>query len=255
MKKIFLGAVSLMVLGALAPANAADLAARPYTKAPMAAPAPIMTWTGFYLGLQGGGGWGRSDETFFLAPNTATFAGTQRYDFNGGFVGGVFGYNWQVDNVVFGIEGDYHWADINGRSSVISTGAGFGDTYFTRLRGFGDIKGRLGWAAGPALFFVSGGASAGDFQHRYDPGTAPPPAGAAQNDWRWGWTVGAGAEYMFAPNWSAKVEYNYIDFGRSTIQYTNAPVVFANRSEWNDTIHTVKAGISYHFGGPALSRY
>ncbi|UFZ05874.1 outer membrane beta-barrel protein [Bradyrhizobium ontarionense] len=254
MTRIFLGAASLMVLGALAPAGAADLAARPYTKAPVAASAPLPTWTGFYLGLQGGGGWGRSDETYFFAPNVVGFTPTQRYDISGGFVGGVVGYNWQVDNIVFGLEGDYHWADINGRSAVISSGAGFGDTYFTKLRGFGDIKGRLGWATGPALLFVSGGASVGDLQHRYDPGIAPPPAGAVQNDWRWGWTIGAGAEYMFAANWSAKVEYNYIDFGESTIQYTN-PLVTTNRSEWKDTVHTVKAGISYHFGGPIMSRY
>ncbi|MDU6747339.1 MAG: porin family protein [Bradyrhizobium sp.] len=248
MKRVFLGAVSLMVLGALAPAGAADLAARPYTKAPMVAPAPLPTWTGFYIGLQGGGGWGRSDETFFNAPNGFGFAGTQRYDINGGFAGGVIGYNWQVDNIVFGLEGDYHWADINGRSGVIT--AGLGDSYFTKLRGFGDIKGRLGWAAGPALFFVSGGAAVGDLQHRYD----NPAFSTIQNDWRWGWTIGAGAEYMFAPNWSAKVEYNYLDFGKSTLQYNN-PLVASNRSEWSDTVHTVKAGLNYHFGGPVIAKY
>lgn len=250
MKKILVVAFGVAALGVSAPASAADLAARPYTKAPMAAPAPIYTWTGFYVGVQGGGGWGRSDETFFGAPNTAIFAGTQNYDTSGGFVGGVVGYNWQSGPVVFGIEGDYHWADINGRSAEIN--AGFGDTYFTKIRGFGDIKGRLGYSTGPALLFVSGGAAVGDIQHRYDP-AAFPSATFVQNNTRWGWTVGAGAEYMFAPNWSAKVEYNYIDFGKSTIQYT--PVV-ANRSEWTDTVHTVKAGVNYHFNwGAPVARY
>ncbi|MFZ5716439.1 MAG: outer membrane protein, partial [Bradyrhizobium sp.] len=124
-----------------------------------------------------------------------------------------------------------------------------GDTYFTKIRSFGDIKGRLGYSTGPALFFVSGGAAVGDLQHRYD---VPLVGSVVRNDWRWGWTVGAGAEYMFAPNWSAKVEYNYIDFGTSTLQYT-APAVAANRSEWTDTVHTVKAGVNYHFnwGAPA----
>lgn len=254
MKKSLAIAFGAAALGLSAPANAADLAARPYTKAPMAAPAPVYTWTGFYAGIQGGGGWGRSDETFFGAANAPGFLATQDYDTSGGFVGGVFGYNWQMNNVVFGVEGDYHWADISGRSAEIN--AGVGDSYFTRLRGFGDIKGRLGWAAGPALFFVSGGAAVGDFQHRYDAGLlAPFGFGASQSDWRWGWTVGAGAEYMFAPNWSAKVEYNYIDFGRSTLQYNN-PAVFSNRSEWNDTIHTVKVGLNYHFNwAGAAPRY
>lgn len=251
MKKILVVAFGVAALGLSAPASAADLAARPYTKAPMAAPAPIYTWTGFYVGVQGGGGWGRSDETFFGAPNAPGFAGTQNYDTTGGFVGGVVGYNWQSGPAVFGIEGDYHWADINGRSAVITPA--FGDTYFTRIRSFGDIKGRLGYSTGPALLFVSGGAAVGDIQHRYDAALNPLSASFVQNNTRWGWTVGAGAEYMFAPNWSAKVEYNYIDFGKSTIQYT--PVV-ANRSEWTDTVHTVKAGVNYHFNwGAPVARY
>jgi len=249
MKKILIGLAGAVALTLSAPAGAADLAARPYTKAPVAPPAPIYTWTGFYVGVQGGGAWGRSDETFFGAPNTAIFAGSQNYDTTGGFVGGVFGYNWQSGPVVFGVEGDYHWADINGRSAEIN--AGLGDTYFTRIRGFGDIKGRLGYSTGPALWFVSGGAAVGDIQHRYDgvPGNV-----FVNNNTRWGWTVGAGAEYMFAPNWSAKLEYNYIDFGRSTIQYSAVPT---NRSEWTDTVHTVKAGVNYHFnwGGLGTTRY
>ena len=81
MKKLFILTTALVAIGA-APALAADLAARPYTKAPPL-PAPVMTWTGFYLGVQGGGGWGRSDETFFGAPNTAAFVGTQNYDITG----------------------------------------------------------------------------------------------------------------------------------------------------------------------------
>ncbi|MGJ4939130.1 outer membrane protein [Bradyrhizobium sp. HKCCYLS1011] len=250
MKKIMLGAVSLIVLGLVTPASAADLAARPYTKAPPA-PAPLPpTWAGFYIGVQGGGGWGRTKETFFGAPNTVGFLGTQNYDTSGGFVGGVAGYNWQFGNYVIGLEGDYHWSDINGRSAVINPALGFGDTYFTKIRSFGDIKGRLGWATGPALLFISGGAAVGDLQHRYDAGLNPPSF--VQNDWRWGWTVGVGGEYMFAPNWSAKLEYNFIDFGRSTIQFT--PVA-TDRSEFKDTVHTVKAGIIWHFGGPVVARY
>jgi len=257
MKKILFGTIGIVALGLSAPASAADLAARPYTKAPIAAPAPIYTWTGFYLGIQGGGGWGRSNETYFFAPNTPAFAGTQNYDTSGGFVGGVAGYNWQMRAFVVGLEGDYHWADINGRSSVINVGPpNLGDTFATKLRGFGDIKGRVGYAWGPALWFVSGGAAVGDIQHRYD---AALNGGAAntfvQNDWRWGWTLGTGVEYMFAPNWSAKVEYNYIDLGKSTIQYAAVPAT--NRSEWNDTIHTIKAGVNYHFnwGTPVVAKY
>ena len=249
MKKFLIGAAALVV--STSAASAADIAARPYTKAPIVAPAPVYTWTGFYAGVQGGGGWGRSDETYVLLANAPAFAGSQKYDISGGFVGGVFGYNWQSGPVVFGIEGDYHWADISGRSAEIN--AGFGDTYYTKIRGYGDIKGRLGYSTGPALWFISGGAAVGDIQHRYDPAAFGGPT-FVQNDWRWGWTIGAGAEYMFAPNWSAKVEYNYIDFGKSSIQYSG---LAGDRSEWKDTVHTIKAGVNYHFnwGGPAVARY
>ncbi|XUM20970.1 outer membrane protein [Bradyrhizobium oligotrophicum S58] len=246
MKKLLVITTALVGIAAATSASAADMAARPYTKAPPMV-AQILSWSGLYAGIQGGGGWGTSKETFLGRFNAPGFLGTQNYNTNGGFVGGVLGYNWQVDNVVFGLEGDYHWADINGRSAVIN--AGVGDTYFTKLSSFGDIKGRLGYAVGPALFFVSGGAAVGQLQHRYDgvPGNV-----FSQTTTRWGYTVGAGAEYMFAPNWSAKLEYNYLDFGKSAIQYS----AFAtNRSEWKDTVHTVKAGLSYHFGGPVIAKY
>jgi outer membrane immunogenic protein len=253
MKKILLGSVAAIAM--ISSASAADLAARPYTKAPPIV-APVLTWTGFYIGAQGGYGWGSSDESFLALPNSPAFFGSQKYDTSGGFAGGVLGYNWQAGAFVFGLEGDYHWADINGRSSVVNLGPlNLGDTYFTKLRGFGDIKGRLGYAAGPALWFVSGGAAVGDIQHRYD---AALNGGAGnsfvQNTTKWGYTVGAGVEYMFAQNWSAKLEYNYIDLGKSTIEYSAVPT---NRSEWKDTFHTVKAGINYHFnwGGPVVARY
>jgi len=256
MNKFLIAVAGFAALG-MSSASAADLAARPYTKAPPPVVAPVMTWNGFYLGLQGGGGWGTSKETYFNAPNTAAFLGTQDYDTSGGFAGGVIGYNWQVGNTVFGLEGDYHWSDINGRSAVVNIGPpSLLDTYYTQLRSFGDIKGRLGYAAGPALWFVSGGAAVGDIQHRYD---AALNGGAgnsfATSDTRWGWTVGAGVEYMFAPNWSGKLEYNYIDLGKTTIQYD--PLDAPNRSEWKDTFHTVKAGINYHFnwGGPVVAKY
>ncbi|MGJ4881305.1 MULTISPECIES: outer membrane protein [unclassified Bradyrhizobium] len=246
MKKLLVITTALVGIASATSASAADMAARPYTKAPPMV-AQILSWSGLYAGIQGGGGWGTSKETFLGRFNAPGFLGTQNYNTNGGFVGGVVGYNWQVDNVVFGLEGDYHWADINGRSAVVN--AGVGDTFFTKLTSFGDIKGRLGYAAGPALFFVSGGAAVGQLQHRYDgvPGNV-----FSQNTTRWGYTVGAGAEYMFAPNWSAKLEYNYLDFGKSTIQYSAAAL---NRSEWKDTVHTVKAGLSYHFGGPVIAKY
>jgi outer membrane immunogenic protein len=208
--------------------------------------AQTMQWHGFYAGLHGGYSVGSSEEVFFAGPNTASFNGTQQYGTNGGFAGGTVGYNWQTVKFVLGLEIDDNWADVNGRSSVINISpSNKGDSYSTTLRSSGNIKGRLGYVAGPMLLFVSGGAAAGEIEHRYD---AAQNGGAAntyvQSDTRWGYTVGVGAEYMLTQNWSGKLEYNYIDFGKSTIQYTNSST---NRSEWNDTFHTIKAGINYHF--------
>ena len=250
MKQLLVAAAGLAALG-VSSATAADLGAPP-AKAPVVAPA--ITWGGFYLGAQGGGGWGQSKESYLGAPNDPAFIGTQNYTTSGGFVGGVIGYNWQAGAAVFGLEGDYHWSDINGRSAIINVGPpNVLDTYYTALRSFGDIKGRLGYADGPALWFVSGGAAVGDIQHRYSAGLVPPSFAASQI--RWGWTAGAGVEYMFAPNWSAKAEYNYIDLGGAApIQYTVDPT---DRSEWKDTFHTVKVGLNYHFnwGGPVVAKY
>lgn len=250
--KVLLVAAAGLALSA-ASASAADLAVAP-VKAPPPVIAPAPTWDGFYLGVQGGGGWGTSKETYLGAPNDAAFIGTQNYTTSGGFVGGVIGYNWQAGPAVFGLEGDYHWSGINGRSDIINVGPPSAlDTYYTALRSFGDIKGRLGYADGPALWFVSGGAAVGDIQHRYSAGLLPPSVDAS--DVKWGWTAGAGVEYMFVPNWSAKLEYNYIDLGKTApIQYTLAPT---DRSEWKDTFHTVKVGLNYHFnwGNPVVAKY
>ncbi len=239
-------AAGLAVLS-VASVSAADLAARPPAPAPVLV-APAVSWNGFYLGAQGGGGWGTSNETYLGAPNDAAFYGTQNYNTGGGFIGGVIGYNVQAGPAVFGIEGDYHWSAITGRSDIINVGPpSVLDSYYTALRSFGDIKGRLGYADGATLWFVSGGAAVGDIQHRYNAGLAPPSVSAS--DTRWGWTIGAGVEYMLAANWSAKFEYNYIDLGKvAPIQYSPA---LNDRSEWSDTFHTVKLGINYHFNAPS----
>ena len=252
MKEVLVAAAALAALG-ITSATAADLAARPPVKAPPLL-APAIIWDGFYIGGQGGGGWGTSKETFVGAPNDAAFLGTQNYNTSGGFVGGVIGYNWQAGPAVFGLEGDYHWSAISGKSDIINVGPpSLYDTYYTELRSFGDIKARLGYADGAALWFVSGGAAVGDILHRYNAGLVQPSV--STSDTRWGWTVGAGVEYMFAANWSAKLEYNYIDLGKASLQYD--PLVAINRSDWNDTFHTVKAGLDYHFnwGGPVAARY
>jgi outer membrane immunogenic protein len=110
MKKVLLVTASLIALGAAAPAVAADLAARPYTKAP-AMIAAVYDWSGFYIGANGG--WGSSRSSWDFLPGVVTF-GEGSHDASGGTVGGQVGYRWQAGTWVFGVEAQGNWADFKG---------------------------------------------------------------------------------------------------------------------------------------------
>src|SRR4249919_3609642 len=113
MKKFLLGTVALIALGMAAPATAADLAARPYTKAPPPMVAPIYDWTGFYIG--GNGGWGSSHKCFDVTNFQSLIPSAEGcHNATGGTIGGQIGYRWQASNWVFGLEAQGNWADLNG---------------------------------------------------------------------------------------------------------------------------------------------
>src|SRR2546421_584938 len=142
MKKLLLGTVALVALGA-APALAADLAARPYTKAPAYA-APIYNWTGFYVGGHIGGAFGGNN-------NFAGFGGNN----DGRFLGGVqVGGDYQfAPNWVLGVEGQYSWLGNNNNSVLFPNGY----LYTNDQRGIGSITCRIGYTWGPALLYAKGG--------------------------------------------------------------------------------------------------
>src|SRR5262249_14348168 len=143
-KNLLLTAVSLVALSAAVPAVAADLAARPYTKAPPAAIAAIYDWSGFYIGINGGGG---------LAHTTWDLVGGGRegsHNANGGTVGGQIGYRWQSGQWVFGVEGQGNWADFSG--SNVSALTGF--TNRSKIDSFGLITGQVGYAWNNVLVYV-----------------------------------------------------------------------------------------------------
>ncbi|WJR75123.1 outer membrane beta-barrel protein [Bradyrhizobium sp. NP1] len=241
-KKLMLSAIAVMAFAGNA--MAADLAARPYTKAPPPVVAPIYNWTGFYIGVNGGGGWGDSRWQFAAAPfNT-------NHNTSGGMAGGQIGYNWQVTpSWVLGLEADGDWADINGSTTCP---AGPLTACSTNTRSLASFRGRVGWAVNNVLFY--GTAGAGYANTRYNALPAVGTIGTFSSD-RWGYAAGAGVEWGFAPNWSAKVEYMHYGFDTAT-----APIGTLGglgTAALRLDIDTVKAGINYRFnwGGPVVARY
>jgi outer membrane immunogenic protein len=237
MKRFWLSAAALIAIAA--PAAAADLTARPYTKAsPMpAVPATIYDWTGFYIGGHVGGAFAGSDN---LVGNDAAFLGG---------VQGGFDYQF-ASNWVTGIEAQYSWMNRNNTGMAFPGGVVVTD----RENQLGSVTGRLGYTWGPGLLYAKGGYAYRE-GNNIGVNVAGVPAtfttdGSRQN----GWTVGAGLEYMFAPNWSAKAEYQYYNFGSGNFTGGPAPIV---GQRFRDDDHTVKVGVNYRFGwgGPAGVRY
>ena len=237
MKKFLLGAVSLIALATTA--SAADMAARPYMKAPMAAPAVVYDWTGFYIGGHIGGAW---------RDNNNTFGGiTGGNNDSGRFLAGVQGgadYQFAGSNWVIGIEGQYSWLNRDNNGFVFPAGPAAGFVFYNDQRALGSVTGRLGYAWGPALLYAKGGYAYSETRNYLTFGGAP-FLGAYDRGHRDGYTVGAGLEYMFTPNWSLKGEYMYYNFDR--YRFTT-PVVLAPFGEWRNDVHTVKLGLNYRFG-------
>src|SRR6476661_5372554 len=153
MRQILLSGVALLAVSMAAPASAADLAAKPYVKAPPPVVAPIYDWTGFYIGANGG--WGQSHGCVDFVTPAGTVAGGCA-DRSGGLVGGQIGYRWQTNQFVFGLEAQGDWADLN--SSRVSL---FNPALSTRVKtdGIGLFTGQIGWAWNAALLYVKGGAA------------------------------------------------------------------------------------------------
>ncbi|MDA9464954.1 outer membrane protein [Bradyrhizobium sp. CCBAU 53415] len=229
MKKVLLASACLFALAA--PASAADLAARPYTKAPVAPIAAVYNWTGFYLGIVGGGAWEAS-------------SGDPKMQ--GGFVGGTAGYNWQTGNVVFGIEADGAWADVSASAAGTVFVAGVGGipaSVSSKTDAMGTVRGRIGWAVNNVLLYGTGGYAWIDNKITATLGGLS----ASDSQFHSGWTVGAGVEAFFAPQWSVKGEYLYRSLGGET--YFGA----VNTGTLN--LHTVQVGVNYHFGAPVVAKY
>jgi outer membrane immunogenic protein len=247
MKKVLLVTASLIALGAAAPALAADLAARPYTKAP-AMIAAVYDWSGFYIGVNGG--WGSSRNSW--DSNAPFLAGSEgSHDSTGGTVGGQVGYRWQAGTWVFGLEAQGNWADFSG-SNVSTLFPGFVNT--SKIDAFGLFTGQIGYAANNVLFYLKGGAAVTSDRYRINT-VAGTLAGVTGDDTRWGGTVGVGLEYAFAPNWSVGIEYDHLFMQDRTYGFTTpAGGAFGNDRIRQD-VDLVTARLNYRFGGPVIAKY
>jgi outer membrane immunogenic protein len=248
MKKILLVTASLIALGAAAPAVAADLAARPYTKAPPMI-AALYDWSGFYIGANGG--WGSSRNCWDILPGVGSSA-EGCHDSSGGTVGGQIGYRWQAGTWVFGLEAQGNWADFTGNNRSIF------DNRFrneSRVDAFGLFTGQIGYAANNVLFYVKGGAAVTSNDYRAFNVATNALAGTTADDTRWGGTVGVGLEYGFAPNWSVGVEYNHLFMQDRTYTFTQPGGAFFATDRISQNVDLVTARLNYKFGGPAIARY
>ncbi|TGN90143.1 autotransporter outer membrane beta-barrel domain-containing protein [Bradyrhizobium yuanmingense] len=265
MNKILFGAIGAMALGLSAPASAADMAARPYTKAP-APVATIYDWSGFYIGINGGGGtsrkcWDFVDATGVVTGVAGTIVGEGCHNATGGTVGGQVGYRWQSANWVFGVEGQGNWADFSGDNvSLVFPGSALvtGSRNRSRIDAFGLITGQVGYAWNNVLVYVKGGAAvvSDQFDVYAAPGT--PGAGtllASADNTRWGGTVGAGLEFGFAPNWTLGVEYNHLFLGHQTRDFTTPGGVFFGSDRIYQDVDMGLVRLNYRFGGPLVARY
>jgi len=193
-RALLAGTAALIAL--MGQAVAADIS-RPApmpAKAPPPYVAPYYNWTGFYLGINGGGGWG-----------TSTWTGASNgFDTSGGLVGGTAGYNWQTGPWVLGIETDLDWTNIRGSAPCVA------GSCQTEANWFGTTRGRIGYAWDRVLPYFTGGVAYGDFK-------ATPAAGFGSADTtNVGWAVGGGVEFALTGNLTGKVEYLHLDLSDFT---------------------------------------
>jgi outer membrane immunogenic protein len=252
-KKLLLGAVGLIAMATSA--SAADLAARPYTKAPPMV-AAIYDWSGFYIGANGG--WGTSHKCWDFVDAAGVFVAAEGcHDASGGTVGGQIGYRWQAGTWVFGLEAQGNWADFHGSNRSLAFPAFVNDS---KIDAFGLFTGQIGYAANNALFYVKGGAAVVSDRFRSFSFATGQQVVNTIDDTRWGGVVGVGLEYGFAPNWSVGVEYDHIFLQDRTFTFINNGVVAVagtvfGRDRISQDVDLVTVRLNYRFGGPVVAKY
>jgi outer membrane immunogenic protein len=259
-KQLLVGAALLAAMSGAA--TAADLG-RPapapapvYTKAPP--PLPVFSWTGFYLGGNAGAAWGHGNVTdTFTGLN---FSGTSNAVFTGG---GQVGFNYQVSSLVFGVEGDFDWLANNnntGTGVLVALPGGVVNAFTASLnnRWVTTLTGRLGVAWDRVLLYgKGGGAWVGNNGFTVTDLTTGASLSGSSNNSTTGWTAGAGLEWAFANNWTARVEYDFIGLSSRSFVVPVGVLAGDTFTTSSNNIQMVTVGVNYLFnwGGPVTARY
>jgi outer membrane immunogenic protein len=186
----------------------------------------VLSWTGFYIGANAGYGWANvSSDTL----------GSGSDDLAGFIGGGQLGYNWQAGNFLFGFEGDFQGSAQH--SSNTLTILGVTGNIEQKIPWFATLRGRLGYASGPWLIYLTGGAAWAN----YELSASALGVSVSDNVTKTAWTVGGGVEWMFVSNWSAKLEYLFVDTGDRDVTLFGTTI--SARAQDN----IVRAGINYHY--------
>jgi outer membrane immunogenic protein len=248
MKRILFTTVALGALGLMSPALGADLPA--YTKAPVVV-SPMYDWSGFYVGVYGGGGFGNHNLNNANGMGAPFANFTVNYDSSGAIGGGEAGYNVQSGNIVVGVEADGFWSGIKGGDAnqffagnplVVAI-----DT--TKLQDGASLRARGGIAVDRLLLFFDGGWALGYLNHtNFVPGVGTD----VFTNHRSGLAAGGGIAYAITTNLIGKFEYRYYDFGRFV---RNAPTTGVLPYTIDNTYSVVTLGLDYKFGGPVVAKY
>jgi outer membrane immunogenic protein len=275
MKRILLSLIAFSAIAGIGSASAADL--------PLKAPPPVVVdplWTGFYVGLNGGYSWGRSETNVTFIDTTtglpitlpAGSATSASFNMNGGVFGGQAGYNWQRDRMVLGVETDIQWSGQKGSANFLCNSAttllpclpgltfrpagavGTALSLEEKLQWFGTLRGRGGILVTPGwLAYVTGGLAYGHIQTNaamsgFTAGGLATAAALSTGVTNVGWTVGVGLEGRITGNWTAKAEYLYMDLGtvNGTVSLAPASAIAAT---WSSKItdNIFRVGVNYQF--------
>jgi len=226
---LFATAGLLALAGMIGPVSAADMG-RPVYRAPPPVyypPPQIYSWTGFYIGANGGYGWGSADWS----------ALGSSFDVKGGLLGGQVGYNWQFGQFVYGVEADVDWTDIHGNSLVNGAVGCAVNVCSTKNTFLSTARGRLGYAVDRWMPYLTGGLAVGNIRT-----STPFTTGVDQTNA--GWTIGAGLEFALVANWTAKVEYLYVDLGNTSC---GGACGFPLGNNVDFTTNVVRGGLNFRF--------